>query len=93
MSEQKNMDSISYIIITGTIQLIGLISFYFLHLNYRKRQEIKCYAVMKRILSVRTKDEFEQIFRKLCNNEIRTLSGKQKNEILSLADTLSHKLI
>ncbi len=48
---------------------------------------------MKRILSVKTKEEFEQIFRRLCNNEIRTLSSKQKNEILSLADTLSHNLI
>lgn len=87
------MNSTTYIIITTAIQLIGLISFYFIHMNYRKRQEVKCYAVLKRILSVRTKEEFEQIFRRLANNEIRTLSGKQKNEILSIADTLSHNLI
>ncbi len=87
------MNSFSYILITTTIQLIGLISFYFIHIKYRKRQQIKFRAVVKRITSVRTKDEFEQIFRRLANNEIRTLSYKQKNEISSLADLLSDNLI
>lgn len=87
------MDSTSYIIITTGIQLIGLISFYFVHQNYRKRQSVKFYAVVKRITSVRTKEEFQQCFRRLCNNEIRTLSGSQKCEILYLADVLEHNLI
>ena len=87
------MDSISYIIVTVALNLIGLISFFFMHVNYRKRQEIKFTAVVRRIMNVRTKDEFEQIFRRLAKNEIKTLSGKQKNELLCLADTLSHNLI
>lgn len=87
------MDSISYIFVTIALNLIGLISFFFMHVNYRKRQEIKFTAVVRRIMNVRTKDEFEQIFRRLANNEIRTLSGRQKNELLTLADTLSNNLI
>ena len=87
------MDSISYIIVTVALNLIGLISFFFMHVNYRKRQDIKFTAVVRRIMNVRTKDEFEQIFRRLAKNEIRTLSGKQKNELLYLADTLSNNLI
>jgi predicted lipase len=87
------MNASTYIFITAAINLIGLISFYFVHMKYRKRQELKFTAVVKRITSVRTKDEFTQIFRRLCNNEIRTLSNKQKNEILSLADLLSDNLI
>jgi hypothetical protein len=87
------MDSISYIIVTVALNLIGLISFFFMHVNYRKRQEIKFTAVVRRIMNVRTKDEFEQIFRRLATNEIKTLSGKQKNELLSLADTLTNNLI
>jgi len=44
-------------------------------------------------MNVRTKDEFEQTFRRLAGNEIKTLSHSQKNELLSLADTLNNNLI
>lgn len=82
-----------YITIIVTLNIIGLISFYFMTLSSRKRREIKFTAIVKRITSVRTKDEFEQVFRRLAKNEIRTLSGRQKNEIFSLKDILEANLI
>ena len=82
-----------YITIVVIMNIIGLISFYFMTIGSRRRRDIKFRAVVKRITSVRTKDEFEQIFRRLAKNEIRTLSGRQKNEISSIADLLSHNLI
>jgi len=87
------MTAITYIMITAAINVIGLISFYFIHLNYKKRQELKFTAVVRRIMNVKTKDEFDITIRRLANNEIKTLSYSQKNEIHSLVDTLSANLI
>ncbi|MBS1494323.1 MAG: hypothetical protein JST55_12470 [Bacteroidetes bacterium] len=87
------MNSLSYIILTSGVQIMGLIAFYFVHINYRKRQQLKFTAVVKRIMNVRTKEEFQQIFKRFANNEIRTLSYGQKNELLELADILNNNLI
>lgn len=87
------MNSSSYILLTSGVQLLGLVSFLFVHLAFRKKQAVKYYAVVKRITSVRTKDEFHNIFRKLAGNEVKTLSSRQKNEILNLADILEANLI
>jgi len=87
------MNSATYILLTSGVQLLGLVSFLFVHLTFRRKQEVKYYAVVKRITSVRTKDEFENIFRRLAGNEVKTLSRRQKNEILHLADVLEANLI
>lgn len=82
-----------YITIVLVLNIIGLISFYFMTLESRKRRELKFTAIVKRITSVRTKDEFEHVFRRLAKNEIRTLSGRQKSEICSLKEVLEANLI
>lgn len=87
------MDSATYILLTSGIQILGLVSFLFVHLAFKKKQAVKYYAVVKRITSVRTKDEFENIFRRLARNEVKTLSRRQKNEIFNLANILEANLI
>lgn len=82
-----------YISLILMLNVIGLASFYFSTIHSRKRRELKYTAIIKRITCVRTKDEFEQIYRRLAHNEIRTLSHKQKNEIFSLKEILSANLI
>lgn len=87
------MNTEQYLLTMAVTQTLALAAYYFVQSDYRKRQELKFTAVLRRIMDVRTKEEFQNVFRRLAGNEIRTLSYKQREEIFSVKEVLEANLI
>jgi len=87
------MTTEQYLIATAVTQTIALGAYYFVQSDFRKRQQLVFTAIVRRILNVKTKEEFQNVFRRFAGNEIRTLSYKQRNELFSLKEVLEANLI
>ncbi len=87
------MSGAFYVIMTLAVAIIGIIGFVIVQSNHRKRQAYLFEQIKLRLLEVRTRQEFEDIYFQMVNKEIKELTKEQHDELYELKKVLDKNLI
>ena len=82
-----------YVIMTLAVAIIGIIGFIVVHTNHKKKQQFLFEQIKLRLLEVKTRAEFEDIYFKMVNKEIKELTKEQHDELYELKKVLDKNLI
>lgn len=87
------MSGAFYVIMTLAVAIIGIIGFVIVQTNHRKKQAYLFEQIKVRLLEVRTRQEFEDIYYQMINKEIKELTKEQHDELYELKKLLDKNLI
>ncbi|MBP9095789.1 MAG: hypothetical protein KBG21_04215 [Ignavibacteria bacterium] len=82
-----------YIIMTLAVAIIGIIGFVIVQSNHKKQQKFLFDQIKLRLLEVRTREEFEEIYFQMVNKEIKELTKDQHDELYEIKKVLDKNLI
>ena len=82
-----------YVIMTLCVAIIGIIGFVIVQSGHRKKQQFLFEQIKVRLLEVRTREEFEDIYFQMVNKEIKELTKEQHDELYELKKLLDQNLI
>lgn len=82
-----------YVIMTLAVAIIGIIGFVIVQSNHKKKQQYLFDQIKVRLLEVRTREEFEDVYFQMLNNEIKQLTKEQHDELYELKKVLDQNLI
>ena len=82
-----------YVIMTLSVAIIGIIGFVVVQSNHRKQQQFLFDQIKVRLLEVRTRDEFEDLYFQMVNKEIKQLTKEQHDELYEIKKVLDKNLI
>lgn len=87
------MSGAFYVIMTLAVAIIGIIGFVIVQSGHKKKQQFLFDQIKVRLLEVRTKEEFEQVYFQMLNKEIKELTKEQHDELYELKKILDKNLI
>ncbi|MBN8570533.1 MAG: hypothetical protein J0M18_12970 [Ignavibacteria bacterium] len=82
-----------YIIMTLAVAIIGIIGFVIVQSNHKKQQKFLFDQIKLRLLEVKTRDEFEDLYFQMVNKEIKELTKEQHDELYEIKKVLDKNLI
>jgi len=82
-----------YVIMTLSVAIIGIIGFVIVQSNHRKQQQFLFDQIKVRLLEVKTRDEFEDLYFQMVNKEIKQLTKEQHDELYEIKKVLDKNLI
>lgn len=82
-----------YIIMTLAVAIIGIIGFVIVQSNHKKQQKFLFDQIKLRLLEVKTRDEFEDLYFQMVNKEIKELTKDQHDELYEIKKVLDKNLI
>ncbi|MBN8571819.1 MAG: hypothetical protein J0M18_19525 [Ignavibacteria bacterium] len=82
-----------YIIMTLAVAIIGIIGFVIVQSNHKKQQKFLFDQIKLRLLEVRTREEFEDLYFQMVNKEIKELTKEQHDELYEIKKVLDKNLI
>lgn len=82
-----------YVIMTLSVAIIGIIGFVIVQSNHKKQQQFLFDQIKVRLLEVRTRDEFEDLYFQMVNKEIKQLTKEQHDELYEIKKVLDKNLI
>jgi hypothetical protein len=82
-----------YIIMTLAVAIIGIIGFVIVQSNHKKQQKFLFDQIKLRLLEVRTREEFEDLYFQMVNKEIKELTKDQHDELYEIKKVLDKNLI
>lgn len=87
------MSGFFYIIMTLAVAIIGIIGFVIVQSNHKKQQKFLFDQIKLRLLEVKTRDEFEDLYFQMVNKEIKELTKEQHDELYEIKKVLDKNLI
>lgn len=78
---------------TLAVAIIGIIGFVIVQSNHKKQQKFLFDQIKLRLLEVRTREEFEEIYFQMVNKEIKELTKDQHDELYEIKKVLDKNLI
>lgn len=82
-----------YVIMTLSVAIIGIIGFVIVQSNHKKQQQFLFDQIKVRLLEVRTREEFEDLYFQMVNKEIKQLTKEQHDELYEIKKVLDKNLI
>jgi vacuolar-type H+-ATPase subunit I/STV1 len=82
-----------YVIMTLAVAIIGIIGFVIVQSNHKKQQQFLFDQIKLRLLEVKTRDEFEDLYFQMVNKEIKGLTKEQHDELYEIKKILDKNLI
>ena len=73
---------------TLAVAIIGIIGFVIVQSNHKKQQKFLFDQIKLRLLEVRTREEFEEIYFQMVNKEIKELTKDQHDELYEIKKVL-----
>jgi hypothetical protein len=87
------MSGAFYVIMTLAVAIIGIIGFVIVQSNHKKQQKFLFDQIKVRLLEVRTREEFEDLYFQMVNKEIKQLTKEQHDELYEIKKVLDKNLI
>lgn len=87
------MSGAFYVIMTLAVAIIGIIGFVFVQSKHRKQQQFLFEQIKLRLLEVKTREEFEDLYFQMVNKEIKSLTKDQHDELYEIKKILDKNLI
>ncbi|MBS1492763.1 MAG: hypothetical protein JST55_04615 [Bacteroidetes bacterium] len=87
------MSGAFYVIMTLAVAIIGIIGFVIVQSNHKKQQKFLFDQIKVRLLEVRTREEFEDLYFQMVNKEIKELTKEQHDELYEIKKVLDKNLI
>lgn len=78
---------------TLAVAIIGIIGFVIVQANHRKQQKFLFDQIKLRLLEVKTREEFEDLYFQMVNKEIKELTKEQHDELYEIKKVLDKNLI
>jgi len=87
------MSGAFYVIMTLAVAIIGIIGFVIVQSSHKKQQQFLFDQIKLRLLEVKTREEFEDIYFQMVNKEIKQLTKEQHDELYEIKKVLDQNLI